>query len=171
MRDYPVKETYIDHGGIGINKPKMVVVHAMAEFITPADGKPVHARDFLVDYGLSAHVLIEPDGTWLRCKDDDEIAWHALNHNKNSLGVEILVPGEHNYETFLRAIRKNNWQTLSQLDSSAELVAKWCSKYDIELSMVKRHSDLSPERKVDPGSGFPWITFKKMVQGKMKRLS
>jgi len=151
----------LDHGEEG-NNPKLIVVHSMGENID--DGKSITpARDFLDDYKLSAHVLCKPDGDLIRCRSDEQTAWHARGHNRNSLGIEILVPGIHNYSTFLKAIKKVRWATEEQMVSTAAQVREWMDLYDIPISKVVRHSDLSPDRKVDPGTGFNWVRFKQLL--------
>lgn len=151
----------LDHGRNG-NKPKLIVIHAMGELID--DGKVIKpARDFLDDYKLSAHILGTPDGNKIRCRSDDQIAWHARGHNTDSLGYEILVPGAHNYSSFIKAIKKTNWVSDVQMTTLVEQIKLWMISYDITIENVVRHSDLSPDRKVDPGSGFNWIKFKKML--------
>jgi len=153
----------LDHGGNRINIPGLIVVHAMGEFID--DGVEVRsARDFLDHYKLSAHVLCEPTGDFIRCRADDQIAWHARGHNTGSVGIEILVPGTHNYSSFLKAIKKNNWASDEQMAASAEQVREWMNLYDIPIKKVVRHSTLSPDRKVDPGSGFNFVRFQKMIK-------
>lgn len=152
----------LDHGREH-NNPKLIVIHALGEQIT--DGKFTrHARDFLDSYGLSAHCLGTPDGDIIQCRSEDQIAWHALGHNTNSLGYEVLVPGVHDYMSFLKAIRKKNWPTEAQMVTAAAQVREWMYLYHIKIDKVVRHSDLSPDRKVDPGTGFNWIRFKKLLE-------
>ena len=139
------------------NKPKLIVIHAMGENIMRDDRTGYeHAPDFLERMKLSAHMLVQPDGTMIRCRSDDEIAFHAQGFNTNSLGMEILVPGNHTYSTFVNDISKPYLSDAQYLAAVTQ-----CKKW-IELhgSMrILRHSDLSPGRKLDPGSGFPWDKF------------
>lgn len=152
----------LDHGEPN-NYPKLIVVHAMGELID--DGTTIQpARDFLDDYKLSAHVLCKPDGDLIVCRSEDQVAWHARGHNRNSLGIEILVTGAHTYDTFLKAIKKKNWATEEQMVSAAAQVREWMAVYNMPIDKVVRHSDLSPDRKVDPGSGFNWVRFKKLLE-------
>ncbi len=157
-----IRYDMLEHGSLG-NNPKMIVVHAMGELIN--NGKKIQpARDFLDEYELSAHVLAEPNGDLIVCRSEDQVAWHARGYNQNSLGIEILVPGEHNYGSFLKAIKKTNWATDEQMQSAAEQIAEWQHIYHINIDKVVRHSDLSPDRKVDPGSGFNWVAFQKLIK-------
>ena len=141
-------------GGNKFNNPELIVVHAMGEYIN--DGKPIFAPDFLEIYGLSAHALICPNGDVMICRDERSGAYHAKGFNTNSLGVEFLVSGAHDYSSFLKAM-KTDYITHAQWVAGIELVKSWKAKYNIKE--IKRHSDISPGRKVDPGAGFKWQEF------------
>ena len=96
--------------GRNTNNPKKIVLHAMGEIIDD-DSKVKHKRyHFAVDYldilRISAHILVCPSGLIIRCRADNERAWHARGHNTDSLGIEFLVGGAHNNVTFLNAIKK-----------------------------------------------------------------
>lgn len=144
--------------GADSNKPRMIVIHAMAEYVMADDGKSYeHAPDFLERMGLSAHVLAAPDGTLYRCRDDMEGAYHARGFNVDSLGIEVLLPGQHDYGTFLKGIARPFWCIGPQYVAVVQQVREWMKLYGI--TEVVRHSDLSPGRKLDPGMGFPWVKF------------
>lgn len=145
----------LEHGARR-NEPRMIVVHCMGEFLL--DPQPIHASDFLDKIGLSAHALVTPIGDVIICRDDDQGAYHAKGYNKDSLGIEFLVPGHHTYGTFLETI-KSPWTNDEQLKAGADVVRSWVKAYDIPENRVVRHSDVSPGRKVDPGTGFPWDAF------------
>ncbi len=140
-----------EYGG-GDNEPGLIVVHAMAEFLDTA-AEDFFAPDFLDTLGLSAHVFVTPSGVPIRCRDDDQVAWHSKGFNGNSLGIEFLVPGLHTYSTFVQAIA-TDWVTPAAFTCGVEVIKGWLAEHDIPL--IRRHSDLSPGRKVDPGNGFPW---------------
>ncbi len=144
--------------GNQFNNPKLIVVHAMGEYIKDPD--PIFAPDFLEKCGYSAHALIVPNGDVMICRNEQSGAYHARGFNTDSLGVEFLVSGVHDYGSFLDAI-KTDWVTHEQWAAGIELVRSWKAKYKIED--VKRHSDISPGRKVDPGSGFEWNEFKQKI--------
>ena len=150
--------TYIPYGG-GAQIPDRIVVHAMAEYF-PNSGSPQHAVAFLNDYELSAHVLVAPNGDKFICRSDEEIAWHASGYNENSLGIEFLVQGVHTYESFLNRI-KEPYITDAQMKIGVEVMQSWVTLHDIKST--DRHSTLSPDRKVDPGIGFPWDYFSKLI--------
>lgn len=136
-------------------KPTQIVIHAMGEFVGG-----MFAPDFLRSVELSAHALVTPSGVVIRTRGDQYGAYHARGHNINSLGVEILVAGVHDYTSFVRAI-KTDWVTPQQWDATVDLVRGWRSKHGIDT--VVRHSDIDPGRKVDPGEGFMWERFLKTI--------
>ena len=142
--------------GSKTNRPKMIVVHSMGEFIL--DPKPIHASDFLEKLGLSAHALVAPSGDVYICRDDDQGAYHARGYNTDSLGIEFLVEGHHTYGSFLEAI-KGDYVTDDQWAAGVDAVRNWVQGHDIPEHKVVRHSDISPGHKLDPGSGFKWEKF------------
>lgn len=145
---------HIEYGG-GKQNPDTIVVHCMSEYLGDDTGY-MHAVDFLKKYKLSAHVLVAPNGDIYRCRYDNEGAWHARGFNKDSLGIEFLVQGLHDYGEFVERI-KTPYLTKHQYQSGVAVVRDWMSKHPIKT--ITRHSDLSPSRKVDPGKGFPWQLF------------
>lgn len=151
--------------GADHQSPKRIVVHAMGEYILDTESvctiQDFHAVDFLRYIELSVHAIITPSGVVIRCRESDQGAYHAKGFNKDSLGVEFLVPGGYIYSSFLRAI-KHPYLTKQQYDMGVKLVKGWMKKYNI--TTVDRHSDLDPKRKKDPGDGFPWQKFLKEIK-------
>lgn len=151
--------THLEHGA-STQTPKLIVLHAMGEFIGGDDWKS-HAVQFLDNKGYSAHSLIAPENTKepatnYRLREDNEGAYHAKGFNTDSLGMEFLVQGQHTYATFLEAM-KTKYLTEEQFQLGLAQVREWLNAWPIEK--ITRHSDLSPERKVDPGIGFPYQDF------------
>jgi AmpD protein len=134
----------------------------MGEYINN-NGELYFAPNWLEYLGLSAHALIVPNGDVMICRTDHQRAYHARGFNTDSLGIEFLVSGEHNYATFLETI-KTDWVTTAQYEAGAELVRKWVNDHNI--ANIKRHSDISPGRKVDPGTGFKWPAFLNLVKNR-----
>ena len=141
---------------------KKVVVHCMAEYVIH-EGRAYHAIEWLRKKGWSAHAFVTPSGTVIRSREDDQGAYHAAaqGHNKISLGIEFLVPGAHDYGSFLDAI-KRDYLTPQQYNAGVEFCRKeWVEKLGL-LHFVK-HSIIDPARKEDPGGGFPWGEFLKDI--------
>lgn len=143
-------------GSDRLQTPIRIVVHAMAEKIKYRD-EVLLAHEFLNNRGLSAHITVPPNGQIMRHRMDNQLAWHAAGFNVNSLGIEFLVPGTHDYASFLEAM-KTDYLTKDQFNSGVEKVNEWVDLHDI--THIDRHSTLSPKRKSDPGSGFPWQEFR-----------
>lgn len=146
--------------GPHIQEPKRIIVHAMGEYIIYVDDhhrqQILHAVDYLDMRGLSAHCLVTPSGVRIRCWRDDQGAWHAKGHNINSLGIEYLVPGVHNYASFEQKIQFD-YVSPAQWAAGLDEVRRWKRLYHI--TQIERHSDVDPDRKIDPGDGFPWQKF------------
>ena len=96
---------------------------------------------------VSSHYIIKNDGDIVNLVPDLYTAWHAgisswKNFNllnKNSIGIEISNPGhEFDYKKF----------SIKQIHSLI--------KYKIDPKNILGHSDISPDRKKDPGEKFPW---------------
>ena len=142
------------HGREGL-EAEAIVVHAAAEYIRLKD-RDIHIVDFLRSRGESAHAYVLPSGDIIRTRREDQIAWHcrAQGFNFKALGMEFLVPGAYIYDTFLEKI-KTDWVTEAQYNSGVQLAKQWKASE----KLVVRHCDVDPDRKEDPGEGFPWHTF------------
>ena len=150
----------LPHGG-GFQSPDTIVIHAMAEYIVADDasarkyGAPAgvyHALRWLDLCKLSAHALICPNGAIIRTRQDDQMAWHARGHNRDTLGIEYLVPGKHDYGTFLAAM-KGDYLPPPAYTAGLDMIREWIDAYSIES--ITTHEKLDPDRKHDPGAGFP----------------
>jgi N-acetylmuramoyl-L-alanine amidase len=104
---------------------------------------------------VSAHYLVDEDGTVYRLVPDERRAWHAgvsywrgnININQRSIGIEIVNPGhEFGYRLFPEG----------QMVSVAELCLDILTRHAIPARNVVGHSDVAPERKQDPGELFDW---------------
>ena len=110
---------------------------------------------------VSAHYFIKKNGDILNLIPDLYEAWHAgksrwgnyKSLNKNSIGVEIQNSGHANkYERF----------TLNQINTLKRLLKKLIIDYKINQKNVLGHSDIAPDRKMDPGEKFPWKNLSKL---------
>ena len=109
---------------------------------------------------VSSHYLIKKNGEILTLVPDLYEAWHAglsnwKNHkylNKNSIGIEITNPGhQHGYKNFSQ----------KQISSLKKLLISLIKKFKIKKKYILGHSDISPDRKKDPGEKFPWAKLAK----------
>lgn len=106
---------------------------------------------------VSAHYLVDEDGTVHALVDEDKRAWHAgvahwrgvTDINSCSVGIELVNPGhEFGYRGFPAA----------QLDVLVPLLAQVKERHGVTRGNVVGHSDIAPTRKRDPGELFPWAT-------------
>lgn len=104
---------------------------------------------------VSAHYLIDEDGTVIRLVPEEKRAWHAgrsywrgiTDVNSASIGIEIVNPGhEFGYRPF----------TDAQMESLIPLLSSIMARHNIEPANVVGHSDVAPARKQDPGELFEW---------------
>lgn len=104
---------------------------------------------------VSAHYMVDEDGTVTRLGDEAERAWHAgvsfwRGHsgiNARSIGIELVNPGhEFGYRPFPEA----------QMAALADLAGDIVSRHAIPARNVVGHSDVAPRRKMDPGELFDW---------------
>lgn len=115
------------------------------------------AIDRLVDptAKVSAHYLIEENGTAWRLVPEERRAWHAgisfwagaRDINARSIGIELVNPGhEFGYRPFPPA----------QMASLEALAKDILARHPIPARRVLGHSDVAPPRKQDPGELFDW---------------
>jgi len=152
-----IKAQMPNYFGGNSNEPNKIIIHSMGEIIDN-DEIDFYAPNWLEQLELSVHAFITPTGVIIRSRSDNQGAWHCKGYNVNSLGVEFLVAGLHTYETFLSAIDKP-YISPAQYKAGVSLVKSWVGKFDIEKDRIFKHSFLDPERKYDPGNGFPWTKF------------
>ena len=135
----------------------MIVLH----YTGMQDGPSALARLRDPEAKVSAHYLIEEDGTVCRLVAEDKRAWHAgrshwrgiTDVNSASIGIEIVNPGhEWGYRPF----------TAEQIDALIPLVAAIKDRHAITRGNIVGHSDIAPARKRDPGELFPWYRFAKL---------
>ena len=108
-----------------------------------------------VNSNVSCHYFIKRNGQIILMVPELFEAWHAgksnwkkdISLNKNSIGIEISNKGhDFGYENFSK----------SQISSLIKLSKYLIKKYNIKISNILGHSDISFERKKDPGEKFPW---------------
>jgi N-acetylmuramoyl-L-alanine amidase len=104
---------------------------------------------------VSAHYLVEEDGTIVRLVPETMRAWHAgvavwrgeAGINARSIGIELVNPGhEFGYRPFAEA----------QMAALIELACDIVGRHPIPARNVVAHSDVAPRRKMDPGELFDW---------------
>lgn len=112
-------------------------------------------QENLEDVHVSAHFLIERDGTTTQFVSCNDRAWHAglstfkgrENCNDFSIGIELEGTDEMPY-------------TDVQYDTLAALTHQLRQHYP--LTNVRGHCHIAPTRKTDPGSSFDWVRYAKL---------
>ena len=106
-------------------------------------------------YEVSSHYLISRTGKIIQLVKDNNIAWHAgisnwfkfKNLNKNSIGIELENKGhQYGYQAFPS-------KQIVQLIKILKILKR---KFKIKNVNITGHSDVAPNRKIDPGEKFPW---------------
>ncbi len=104
---------------------------------------------------VSAHYLIDEDGTVRQLLGEEKRAWHAglsfwrgnTDINARSIGIELVNPGhEFGYRCFPE----------DQIAALEALALDILNRRLIAPYNVVGHSDVAPSRKMDPGELFPW---------------
>ena len=119
------------------------------------------SQQLLTSGGVSAHYLLPADGRPVyRLVDENRRAWHAGDSswqgrswlNASSIGIEMVNDGYRD----LNGVRQ--WQPYpdAQIDALILLLRDIQQRHGIAGRNILGHSDVAPQRKVDPGPLFPW---------------
>lgn len=100
---------------------------------------------------VSSHYLIDTDGTVHRLVAEEFRAWHAglaywrgeTDVNSRSIGIELQNVGDAPFPEV-------------QIDALITLARAILARHPIRPIGVVGHSDVAPDRKIDPGELFPW---------------
>lgn len=104
---------------------------------------------------VSSHYVVEEDGHIVQLVPETRRAWHAgpeswegvSDVNSRSIGIEIANPGHsYGYPDFPEA----------QIAAVTALCRDIVARHHIRPARVLAHSDVAPQRKLDPGEKFPW---------------
>lgn len=132
-------------------RPELLVLH----YTDTNDLAETFAYLLDPEKGVSAHYVVDEDGTVHSLVDETMRAWHAgkacwrgmRDVNARSVGIEIQNPGHRcGYRAFPDA----------QVAAVAALARDVIARHGIAARDVLGHSDVAPMRKRDPGELFPW---------------
>ncbi|MCD6035522.1 MAG: N-acetylmuramoyl-L-alanine amidase [Rickettsiales bacterium] len=136
-KGYPINTLVLHYTGM----PE--AIQALARMCDPA-------------FKVSAHYMVDEDGTVTQLVEEGKRAWHAGKSywrgyeklNDLSIGIEIVNPGhEWGYQPFPK----------EQMEAVITLCKGILSRHPkIEPRNVIAHSDIAPDRKEDPGELFEW---------------
>lgn len=131
----------------GTNAPDMIVLH----FTGMPDTTGARARLCDPAAEVSAHWLIDTDGTTEPLVPEHRRAWHAGagawcgrdDVNSHSIGIEMANPGDRPFPE-------------PQMAALESLLRRIMARWAIPPHRVIGHSDMAPDRKTDPGPRFDW---------------
>ena len=100
---------------------------------------------------VSCHYLIDPGGLCYQLVDNNKRAWHAGKSywrgyhdlNSRSLGIELVNSGNETYPEV-------------QMKSLIKLLQSLIESLTLNPKNILGHSDIAPNRKLDPGKWFDW---------------
>ncbi|MFH6783635.1 MULTISPECIES: N-acetylmuramoyl-L-alanine amidase [Methylobacterium] len=106
---------------------------------------------------VSSHYLVFEEGRVVQMVPEARRAWHAgisawegvRDMNSRSIGIEIAHPGHAEDGTVAP-------YTEAQMAAVSALCRDILGRWPIRPDRVLGHSDIAPERKIDPGESFPW---------------
>jgi N-acetylmuramoyl-L-alanine amidase len=115
----------------------------------------------LTETEVSSHYLIaEAPATIYRLVDENRRAWHAGDSqwrgrtwlNSTTIGIELVNQG------FYDTANGRYWQPFApaQIDALIILLKDIMQRHQLAPGSIIAHSDIAPQRKVDPGPLFPW---------------
>lgn len=117
----------------------------------------------LTQQRVSSHYLLSDENPPVvyRLVDENRRAWHAgasfwkgaTMLNASSIGIEIVNLGE---EKAADGSRRFVPYPPAQIDLLIQLMRDIVTRHNIPPERVLGHSDIAPQRKIDPGPLFPW---------------
>jgi N-acetylmuramoyl-L-alanine amidase len=110
---------------------------------------------------VSAHYVIDRDGSIVQMVADSQIAYHAgesslqgrSNVNEFSLGIELVGTADSGF-------------TVQQIKALYDLLAYLCVKYLVPVDRIVGHKHVAPKRKIDPDGyehQFDWMQCRSRV--------
>lgn len=114
---------------------------------------------------VSAHLVVDSEGYTLRCVADSKKAWHCMNYNSESLGIEQVGWSGRGRAFWTRNGRK-------QIKKVAKHIAYWSITYDIPIQRAHTRDGhfvtkgITTHRALgsaggnhdDPGANYPFKT-------------
>ena len=150
----------------GVKGPSLLIFHYTGM------SSAAKAIDWLAreESRVSCHYVIDEGGRITQMVPEKLRAWHAgqsfwrgeTDINSHSIGVEIQNPGhEHGYPDFPVA------QMRAVIGLSRDIV----KRHAMNPAGVLAHSDIAPQRKIDPGEKFKWADLAEHGLGQWVRAS
>ncbi|MDD3757235.1 MAG: N-acetylmuramoyl-L-alanine amidase [Advenella sp.] len=152
QQEYAVDESFT--AAAQDSRVRFIVLHYTSE--NNADSLRI-----LTQNKVSAHYLLTAgkNPVLYRLVDENRRAWHAgisqwygyKNLNAMSIGIEVVNLGPLNEQ-------KTQWDAYSpeQIDLLVALLRDLAQRHQVRAKHIVGHSDIAPQRKIDPGPLFPW---------------
>lgn len=129
-------------------RPELIVLH----YTAMASCAAARTRLCLPEAEVSAHWLIGADGEVEQLVPEEMRAWHAGlgswrglgDMNSRSIGIELDNLGDRPFPE-------------AQMAALERLLPRIMERWAIPPENVLGHSDMAPERKIDPGPRFDWL--------------
>ncbi|CAD8210697.1 unnamed protein product [Paramecium octaurelia] len=123
-------------------------------FTRDTEVNPVSSTYIITQYESQNQI---PSGKVIQVVPEEKKAWHAgisrwqnmVNLNDNSIGIELVSEGVNQQGQFVPFDNE-------QIIVLAQLCKLIIQKFKISPVCVLGHSDIAPNRKMDPGILFPW---------------
>ena len=136
------------------SRVKFLVVHY-------TEGNFARSLKTLSEGAVSSHYLVDDsDGKIYGLVDEERRAYHAgasswkgqNQLNYSSIGIEIVNSG------LKDTPEGRTWYDYpeKQLSSLIRLMKQIVARHEIKPENILGHSDIAPQRKIDPGPRFPW---------------
>ena len=137
------------------SRVRFIVLHFTTTPLEPA-------MKILLGDSVSCHYVVNDEPpTIYRIVEESRRAFHAgvsswgryTQLNESSIGIEIVNNGP-----YRDAAGREVWAEYPepQIQAVMELVKDIAKRHRIRFDHVVGHSDIAPQRKVDPGPRFPW---------------
>lgn len=150
----------------GVKHPSLLIMHYTG--MSSAE----KAIDWLAraESNVSCHYVIDEAGTITQMVPESQRAWHAgvsywrgeRDINSHSIGIEIQNPGhQHGYPDF----------PPRQMAAVIALGTDIVKRHRMSADSVLAHSDVAPDRKIDPGEKFSWAELARHGLGEWVRAS
>lgn len=150
----------------GVKRPSLLIMHYTG--MSSAE----KAVDWLAraESNVSCHYVIDEAGAITQMVPESQRAWHAgvsfwrgeRDINSHSIGIEIQNPGhQHGYPPF----------PPRQMQAVMALGVDIVARHRMAPDGVLAHSDVAPDRKIDPGEKFSWARLARHGLGEWVRAS
>lgn len=159
-----------------LNQIELIVIHCteLPDLETAREyGEKIHYDS---GTGNSGHFYIDRDGSVHQWVSPERIAHHVANHNKQSLGIELVNKGRYPDWHNSRKQEPNEYYPDELIDSLVNLInhlhrtipsLKHITGHeDLDQRMIQATDDPTQNvrRKIDPGPLFPWQYITKKTQ-------